>query len=333
MRRMSDDRDLEARAQAGSAQAQYELGLKMLSVDRADADGLRGIALVEAAADADLADAMARIALFEAMGVGRPQNWSRAFDRLQGAAERGSPSAQAQLVLLSDWQTAAEPVPAPVSDWATLRASIDIDRALAVGERQILSETPRIRVVKGFATPAECAWLICRARERLRLAPVFDPATGKQTHDDTRNNSAVEFQVTDMDLVVELIRARIGRAINLPVPLFEPTQVLHYAVGQRFAPHHDFLDPANPGYRETLRFGQRIATFLLYLNEGFEGGATEFPTARVSFRGATGDALFFANVDRQGQPDPATLHAGVAPTSGEKWLLSQWIRDRAGQPQ
>ena len=34
-----------------------------------------------------------------------------------------------------------------------------------------------------------------------------------------------------------------------------------------------------------------------------------------------------------GKPDPMTLHAGMAPTSGEKWLFSQWIRQApAGMP-
>jgi hypothetical protein len=36
----------------------------------------------------------------------------------------------------------------------------------------------------------------------------------------------------------------------------------------------------------------------------------------------------FANVDLVGNPDRSTLHAGLTPTQGEKWLLSQWIRDR-----
>ena len=36
----------------------------------------------------------------------------------------------------------------------------------------------------------------------------------------------------------------------------------------------------------------------------------------------------FFNVDAAGQPDRRTLHAGLPPSAGEKWLLSQWFRDR-----
>jgi prolyl 4-hydroxylase len=134
-----------------------------------------------------------------------------------------------------------------------------------------------------------------------------------------------------MDLVIEMIRARISAATRLPLPLFEPTQVLHYAPGQEFRPHFDFLDPANPAYGEELRRGQRVATYHIYLNDRFVGGETDFPEAGLRFRGRTGDAIFWANVGPDGRPDPLTRHAGLPPASGEKWILSQWIRGRPGQ--
>jgi len=144
-----------------------------------------------------------------------------------------------------------------------------------------------------------------------------------------RDNSAVEFLLPQLDLVFEVLRARISAATRLPVPLFEPTQVLHYAVGEQFKPHHDFLDPEAPGFAEQLRlYGQRVATMLVYLNDDYSGGETVFPKLRISFRGSAGDALFWTNVDRAGNADPLTTHAGTPPTAGEKWIVSQWIRDR-----
>jgi hypothetical protein len=74
--------------------------------------------------------------------------------------------------------------------------------------------------------------------------------------------------------------------------------------------------------------GQRIATFLIYLNDDFEGGETVFPKAGLSVRPAKGDALFFANVDEAGAPDPRSLHAGLPVAAGEKWIVSQWIHNR-----
>jgi hypothetical protein len=68
-------------------------------------------------------------------------------------------------------------------------------------------------------------------------------------------------------------------------------------------------------------------TFLLYLNDGFEGGETEFPLVGVRCKGNKGDALCFWNVLPNGSPDRQTIHAGLPPTQGEKWLLSQWVRN------
>jgi predicted 2-oxoglutarate/Fe(II)-dependent dioxygenase YbiX len=115
--------------------------------------------------------------------------------------------------------------------------------------------------------------------------------------------------------------------------VFEPAQIMHYAPGEEFRPHYDFLTPDSPGMAAQIaRYGQRIATFLLYLNEDFDGGETVFPLKDISYRGRAGDALFFANIDTANAPDPLTRHAGRPPTRGEKWILSQWIRDRSAGP-
>ena len=75
-----------------------------------------------------------------------------------------------------------------------------------------------------------------------------------------------------------------------------------------------------------------MVTFLLYLNDDYEGGETCFPRISWQHKGRKGDAMFFWNVDAQGQPDPKTLHEGSAPTKGEKWVLSQWIQQGRVSP-
>ena len=132
-----------------------------------------------------------------------------------------------------------------------------------------------------------------------------------------------------MDVVSEVLRTRISAATHVPVPAFEPPQILRYEVGQQFIPHYDFMDENSAGFRDELGgYGQRIATFLIYLNDDYEGGETNFPKVALSHRGRTGDAIFWANLDTAGRPDPLTLHAGLPPTSGEKWVFSQWIREK-----
>lgn len=288
-------------------------GLRLLSAPGGAAEGA---ALIDGAAAAGDADATLAAALLEAMGAGRPQSWDRAFGGLRRAAALGSEAAAAQLALLSRG------------------GSLDAAALIAAPPRDSLSERPRVRVLKAFAAAAECDWLIGLARERLSPARVWDPVTGQGRSDPNRTNTALELTLAEMDLVVAVIRARIAAASNLPVAVFEPPQLMHYAPGEEFRPHHDFLDPAQPGHRaELASFGQRIATFLIYLSDDYEGGETVFPRAGLRHKGAKGDALLFANVDAATRaPDPLTLHAGTAPTRGEKWIFSQWIRDRSPGP-
>jgi hypothetical protein len=214
-------------------------------------------------------------------------------------------------------------------DWKALLSDIDVAALLRVPAPEPLSEQPRLRVFRNFARPEECRWLIDQLRAKLDRATVWDETTGRGVEDDYRSNSAAEIALQDMDVVIAVLRARISTATRLPEFIFEVPQLMHYRVGEEFKPHHDFLDPGKPGHAlDHARRGQRMGTFLIFLNEDYEGGETEFPKAGLSFRGRTGDALFFANVTRDGRPDPLTLHAGRSPTSGEKWILSQWIRDR-----
>ncbi|HKX91298.1 MAG TPA: 2OG-Fe(II) oxygenase [Sphingomicrobium sp.] len=286
--------------------------------------------LLEAASRQGHAEASERLALLDALGSARPPDWGRSLDFLALAAEQGSPSAAEQLLLLADNQRdPVMPHQADTGFWKSVRERVALESRMTPGEKVSLSDSPRIRVIKRFASAAECRWMIALARPRLAPATVFDKATGEATHNASRDNSFFPLRLGEMSVLTEVIRNRISAATGLPVPLFEPSQVLHYASGQRFKLHHDFLDPRNPAYRETLaQFGQRIATFLIYLNAGYSGGETSFPAISLHYRADEGDALFFANVTQDGAPDPKTLHAGLPPQSGEKWVFSQWIRDR-----
>ncbi len=286
-----------------------------------------GAALLTMAAQAGSADANTMMATLAGAGAGVPQNWATALDHLQRAAELGAERAQGQLRVLAGLG------PAGPVDWAAARASVDLSPWFAGAPKRNLCEAPRMRVVEGFATPAVCDWLITRGRKLARPAMVFDMETGGPRQADTRSNTAAQFDLVQADVITLLVQAKIAATLSVPVQVMEPVQVLHYEVGQAFATHFDHLDVTVPGYAADVELrGQRIATFLLYLNDDFEGGETHFPAIGLTHRGQRGDAMYFANVDLAKRPDPLTLHAGLPPTSGEKWLLSQWMRDRPAPP-
>jgi hypothetical protein len=302
--------------------AQFRTAMAMLA-GPAPQDLQQGIALIEAAASAGHAEALERRAVLECKGVERPADWEKALDSLAQAAELGSERAGRQLILLADDSYDPD---AQAGEWREIRARISIAkrlRAPAPGGRT-LSTAPLVHALPGMFSASECQWLIEAAAGRLERATVYNVPAG--VHQGRTNQHAI-FDLCHTDLVVEMVRARIADELGAPLPCLEISQVLSYEVGEEFVLHCDFLDPrvlAN----EIERFGQRSATFLIYLNEDFEGGETSFPRLGINHRGRTGDALVFANVGAGGMPDPRSQHAGRPPTRGQKWVFSQWVRDR-----
>jgi prolyl 4-hydroxylase len=112
---------------------------------------------------------------------------------------------------------------------------------------------------------------------------------------------------------------RLAAASGTDVGQGEPLQVLCYSAGQEYKPHFDAIDGTD---------NQRILTFLVYLNDDFDGGETEFLSTGLKVKGRKGDALLFRNADDLGRPDLKSQHAGLPPTTGVKFLASRWIRQK-----
>jgi len=308
---------------AGDVHAKWLLAKRFLTQQPTRPD--EGTALLLSAAEGD-AEAAHVVAVHLACGIGVQRDWSMAFDYLTRSAELGFALAREELIFLAagalEQEQGKEPAP---GIWKKLREAIDLPAWMEVPARNMVSRDPRISVVEGAASPAMCDWLIERARPHCAPAGVLDQATGKFFHSEVRTNSAAPFNALKMDIIFAVLRLRISALTGLSSGL-ETTNVLHYSVGQVYGPHFDFFAPTNTDAARRKPGSQRVLTFLLYLNDDYEGGETHFPTASWKHKGRKGDAMFFWNVDEQGHPDRKTLHEGTAPTAGEKWVLSQWIR-------
>lgn len=319
-------------AKAGSTEAKLVLGQRLLSHEPYDV--LAGYQWARAAAAEGNGEAEHLLAVATAEGLGPPQDWHAALDHLTRSAELGYTSARAELAALAgDWAPAdGSDWSASTRNWKLLRQTIDVAQWLRSPSVQGVSAAPRIAVIERFISPEICRWLIERAHPHLVRAQTIDPKTGRPHYEDTaRTNSCSVFDVAHMDMVLVMLRARIARVTQLPILGFEDSQVLHYAPGEEFKPHFDFLDTREPGHAAAVAAGgQRVLTFLVYLNEGYDGGETAFPQLGWRYKGRTGDALLFYNTTPDGAPDRRTLHAGTATARGEKYLFSQWVRFRVG---
>lgn len=246
---------------------------------------------------------LSRQAANAAYGWGVPQDWTAALRLLDEAAKAGEKGSERQHALLTQMPLAELLTPPPP---------------------QRLHASARIAVAPGFAPPGVAEWIIDQARDRLEAASVNDAMGGA-----VRTATACAIGPERRDLVTAVLQERAARLIGAPVACHEPPNVIHYAPGQEFRLHADFVEPSVRAFQEELRtLGQRVGTFVTYLNEDFDGAETEFPQLGIRYRGRPGDAIFWANVMPDGSPDYRTGHQALPPTRGEKWVLSQWIRAR-----
>ena len=316
-------------AVAGDFRAKTILAMRLVSFNPLDV--VEGAKWAREAATEGSPDAARVLALLSTEGLGVPPSWPAALDWLERAAILGHRRAWSELAALSGyWRLVGQIAQGRMlgeSEIRRLRAAINLATLFAVPLPETMSSAPRIALARGFLSHEVCNWLIELASPSMQRARIVDQRTGIAHEDPGRDNSATSVEVGGGDFILALTRARIAAFTRLPVRGFEVTAILKYEPGQKFGPHHDYLDPEAPGYLDNLRDeGQRVATFLVYLNEGFEGGETAFPMLNARFKGRKGDALIFWNVAADGSPDKRTLHSGLPPTRGEKWLLSQWIR-------
>jgi predicted 2-oxoglutarate/Fe(II)-dependent dioxygenase YbiX len=165
-------------------------------------------------------------------------------------------------------------------------------------------------IIRHFLTPEECAAFIAQSEGLGYSEAPITTAFGFQMRKDVRDNARVILD--DFDLAARLgERARpflpaVWKGWEL-VGFNERFRFYRYDPGQRFAPHRDGSFWRDNGEESQL-------TFMIYLNDSFQGGTTNFYETKPQERviPEAGMALVFAH--RQ-------LHEGAPVEQGRKYVL------------
>ena len=185
---------------------------------------------------------------------------------------------------------------------------------------------PAVALCENVVSDEECRELIAYARHRGMLHnTVVDEATGQEIPHPERTSAGLMLHRGETDLVAR-IEARLAALTGWPIANGEGLQILRYGVGDEYRPHFDSFPEGVGGAKHIAGGGQRVNTVLVYLQLAEEGGATSFPAAGLALRPKTGEAIVFCNVDRAGQREPASLHAGLPVGRGEKIVMTYWQR-------
>jgi prolyl 4-hydroxylase len=252
-------------------------------------------------------------------------------DLLASMRSSGWSAAAAELAIREIKPDAELPVEVPVPGSAVPQPAvgdgvtvIDIDGHPV---RVLLTlQHPRVVLFGGLLTDAECDAVIEESRPSLARSETVVNATGGSEINEARTSEGMFFQRGQSPLI-QRVENRIARLLNWPVKWGEGLQVLHYAPGAEYRPHHDYFDPAHSGTEAVLRRGgQRVGTLIMYLNTPQRGGATTFPDVALEVAAIKGNAVFFS-YDRP-HISTRTLHGGAPVVEGAKWVATKWLRER-----
>jgi len=194
----------------------------------------------------------------------------------------------------------------------------------------LLNEFPRVALSLNAVSADLTKAVIEVARPRLQGALVSEADGGREG---PGRSAQVAWLSHDLCPMVETVVGAITAVAGLDRRRAERFHIIRYGVGGEYRPHFDGYDLSTErGRRCTASRGQRVRTALLYLNDGFVGGATCFPRLDLEIVPRQGAVLVFDNCDSDcALPHHQSLHAGAPLHQGEKWVGTLWFRERRGR--
>lgn len=234
-----------------------------------------------------------------ASGIAGPRSWEEALRRLTREAS-ADPRRRAVLELLD--AMALDPAGDPAE--------------LPPGEQ--VHEAADLRRSPGLLSRAERHWLVAVAKRSFRPSLVRNDA-GEVRPDPVRTSDGAVLHWLIEDPAIHAINRRLAAVTGTPVENGEPLLILRYGPGQEYRRHFDY-NPADANHR--------VMTALVYLNDGFTGGETEFGRSGAIVKPRAGDAVTFRNARDDGSLDPLSEHAGLPVVTGTKLLATRWIHQR-----
>jgi prolyl 4-hydroxylase len=296
--RHAEGRQLLTRlAGEGDGEALFMLGDMYWRGSEVEQDYRRGRELFRQSSDRGFPMAVRAYTNLLANGVAGTRDWMGAIRRLRQEAQ-GDYLRALMLSLIETMQIDQKGDPL----------------ALPKGEK--LSESPLAILYRGAFSSAECDYLM-RIAEPMYLPSLVGAGAKGDVRDPIRTSDGSTIHWLIEDPAVHALNRRLAALSGTFPEQGEALQILRYRPGQQYRRHFDWLGGEHG----------RVLTALVYLNEEYEGGETEFPKAGLVIRGRKGDALVFRSVDALGELDKNSEHAGLPVTRGTKYLASRWIRN------
>jgi prolyl 4-hydroxylase len=205
---------------------------------------------------------------------------------------------------------------------ARIGAEVAAKLAATPNVQRVEMQTAQVYTMLDFLTPAQCRALIAMIDANRRPSTLMSDRAGPGFR--TSESCDMDRWSPDVQPIDESIAALLG----IHPDHGETMQGQRYAPGQQFKAHHDYFHEAE-SYWQRMKDagGQRTWTAMIYLNEVPEGGATWFPQAGIRVAPRAGMLLAWNNMAANGEPNPMTVHEGMAVAEGVKYIVTKWFRE------
>jgi hypothetical protein len=168
------------------------------------------------------------------------------------------------------------------------------------------------QVIKNLLSDDEREYIMKEVEDKFYISTVSEDYTL-----DERVRVSESAWLNSDDPIVRNIIDRCLTHTDLPFTNCERIVVVRYKPGGFYLPHQDAYENAK---------NMRMHTFILALNDDYEGGETSFPNINKEYKLHKGDALFFETLDNHEMITRKALHGGNPVKSGEKWICNLWVR-------
>lgn len=188
---------------------------------------------------------------------------------------------------------------------------------------------PGLAVVPNFLTADKCDELVRFLSKRPtedakveQLGP--EPGALEQRLDQQRVTKDVAtgaMRQTTIDIIIQAFQDVVTPYFNASIETLEEPAALKYEPGGKFDLHAD-SEHWSAAEQRWVRSHDRDYSVLLYLNDGYEGGAISFPNFKLQIQPQRGMLLTFPS-------DHRFTHEAEPLIAGERYVLVSWGLDKA----
>lgn len=172
--------------------------------------------------------------------------------------------------------------------------------------------------IDGLLTGEECDTLIqhCITSNAMVNSEVVSK-NGNMVVDTHRKSKTVWLEDTEHNVAMKMANKSTALT-KYPRTYQEKLQIVCYEPGGKFDAHYD------NDYNTDV--STRCATLLVYLNDDYDGGETDFVKIGVSIKPKKGKGILFWSLDEKNQLIKNSMHCGNKVINGKKWICTKWTR-------